>query len=452
MSIDAKEKIKVYIIGDKIELINDKVKFVHISDYHDLVLPEPSICILSLPPAQQNEALQWLHKNQSIWHSQLYILQESNLSPYLSDGILDPDALVDNWYIHQSKYALINEEPLDKLLGWLWLDSKRRLIPLCQSDRQDLYHYPLADCYLTEGSNPYAYFQLEEKHGYLELEKTIDKIRLCVNCHSGHLNYIETCPECKNTNIEEMASLHCFTCGHISDEKDFIQQDKLACPNCLTQLRHIGVDYDRPLERYKCGDCNALFPEAVVRARCLSCSLVNDLNRLIARKISQYKAGEQVKNLMMYGRRPLQQELAIDGLIDKKSFHNLLVWVNKLAIRHDQEHLLMSVRLTGIDDYFQQNGEIKRLQLIDEISKRFNDMLRDTDICCHYNSEIILLLMPMTSIDSSPIIKEKINNIANAIDSDLISLNVYLSKLPDNLLNTNASSWLDTLIKESNDE
>nr|WP_309294963.1 hypothetical protein [Aeromonas caviae] len=26
----------------------------------------------------------------------------------------------------------------------------------------------------------------------------------------------------------------------------------LLCPNCFSRLRHIGSDYDRPLENYRC--------------------------------------------------------------------------------------------------------------------------------------------------------------------------------------------------------
>lgn len=452
MNTNINSRVHGYIIGDDIPIDNKEGQFIHVNDYEELTLSEPSICILSLSPVAQNKALLHLHSKQSIWNCQVYVLQESTLSPYLSDGILEPNKIVDKWEIHQEKLALIKEEPLDKLLAWLWLGSQRRLAPLCQSERQDLYYYPLMQCYSGEDNSPYTYFQLEEKRGYLEREKTIDKVRLCSYCHSGHLNYIETCPDCKSTNIEEMVSLHCFTCGHIAEESQFTQQDKLSCPNCLTQLRHIGVDYDRPLERYQCEECKLLFSESVVRARCLSCSLVNETNELIARKINQFRVGEQVKSLMMYGRRPLVQELKLNGLIDQKSFHNLLSWVNKLAIRHQQSHLLLGVKLSGIEAYSQQFGEIKRLQLIEEISNHFNRLLRDTDICCHYSSEIMLLLMPMTPIDSYSIIESKIAKIANDIESELITLNVYLWQLPSTSLSDNAPTWLAQLIKGNSHE
>ena len=131
-------------------------------------------------------------------------------------------------------------------------------------------------------------------------------------------------------------------------------------------------------------------------------------------------------------------------MIDKTSFHNLLVWINKLALRHEQSHVLLGVKVSGIENYTHQFGEIKRLQLIDTISNNFNGILRDTDICCQYDNEILLLLMPMTPTDSSPIIEHKIKGIADRIESELIDLNVYIWSLPDKQLHNNASGWLAT--------
>ncbi|MCE7574585.1 hypothetical protein ACTFQF_17245 [Aliivibrio fischeri] len=151
---------------------------------------------------------------------------------------------------------------------------------------------------------------------------------------------------------------------------------------------------------------------------------------------------------MMYGCRPIEQALSLNGLIDQNSFHNLLVWINKLAIRHEQHHLLLGVQLSGIDSYSKEFGEIKRIQLIDEISSHFNGLLRDTDICCQYNSELMLLLMPMTPRSSHKIIEDKIANIASDIESELVTLHLYIWELPAPSLSNSASVWLADLLKD----
>lgn len=444
MNSKVNNEVLIYVVGNDIPINKNEINFVYVNSIEELALETPAICILSLSPKDQNNALLYLHAHLPIWNGLLYVLQESLLSPYLSDGIWNPFNYQDRWVLHQEKLALIQKEPADKLLAWLWLAPHRRLSPICQSDQQAIYNYPLFNCYSKVEDSPYHYFQLAEKMGYVEKGKTLDKIRLCPSCNSGHLNYIETCPACKSTNIDEIISLHCFTCGHIDKEESFTKKEKLECSNCFTKLRHIGVDYDRPLERYHCGDCHLSFSESVVRVRCLSCFVVNEVNDLVVRPIHEFKIGEQVGNLMMYGRRAVEQELTLNGLIDKTSFHNLLVWINKLALRHEQSHVLLGVKVSGIENYTHQFGEIKRLQLIDTISNNFNGILRDTDICCQYDNEILLLLMPMTPTDSSPIIEHKIKGIADSIESELIDLNVYIWSLPDKQLHNNASGWLAT--------
>ena len=139
---------------------------------------------------------------------------------------------------------------------------------------------------------------------------------------------------------------------------------------------------------------------------------------------------------------PCNQELSLNGLIDGDSFHNLLVWINKLAIRHKHTHILLGIKLSGIELYSNKFGEIKLLQLINQISNDLNDILRDTDICCQYRSDMILLLMPMTPIDSLSVLQKKVEMIANKIESELVILNVHIWPLPDMSLNNEASLWL----------
>ncbi len=442
MSIEIENIVPVYVIGDSKLIYGSGIDVIHIENIEELFVHKPAICVLSLPVEEQDKALEYLHSKLLIWNWYVYVLDTSSLSDSLSDGLWIPTNVIEQWKLHQAKLSLIKEEPIDKLLAWLWLGNNRRLTPFCDSRRQELYYYPLVSCYAGDESNSNNYLQLETKRGYLNKELTVDRIRLCPTCHSGHQNYIETCPSCKSVDIEEVVSLHCFTCGHVGKQDQFTHRGKLECPTCLTQLRHIGVDYDRPLENYKCLDCDHTFSESIARVRCLSCSDSNEIDDLITRHISTFKAGEQVKNLMMYGHHSLNQELSLNGLIDGDSFHNLLVWINKLAIRHKHTHILLGIKLSGIELYSNKFGEIKLLQLINQISNDLNDILRDTDICCQYRSDMILLLMPMTPIDSLSVLQKKVEMIANKIESELVILNVHIWPLPDMSLNNEASLWL----------
>lgn len=441
MNVKSANYLPVYFVGSGKPIKELGIHAIHIQNVEELPVSEPTICILALVGEEQDHALSYLHASSVVWNGLVYVLENSRLSDYLSDGIWSASH-IEHWHLHQTKLALIKEEPSDKLLAWLWLGHHRRLKPFCDSSKPTLYSYPLLDCYFGEEQTPYNYLHQEKEKGYLDKESTVDRIRQCPACHSGHQNYIETCPSCKSTDIEEMLSLHCFTCGHVAKQEQFTRRGKLECPTCLTQLRHIGVDYDRPLENYKCLDCDLHFSESIVRVRCLSCCSNNEVNDLIMRRIDAFKAGEEVKHLMVTGRRRNTNQLVLDGLVDDNSFHYVLVWINKLAIRHQQQHIVLGMKLSGVELFSQQYGELKLLQLMDKIAGGLNAMLRDTDICCQYRTDMVLILMPMTDVDSLPVLESKVQQIGNKIESELITLDVHVWPLPDSDLNDRASQWL----------
>ncbi|MFD2883408.1 hypothetical protein ACFS4T_13870 [Pseudomonas lini] len=122
------------------------------------------------------------------------------------------------------------------------------------------YRYPLLEALAdAEQVNPFVWLSLMVQHDWLEEGVLVDRVRLCSDCGSGRLNYIDVCAECQAMDISRQPSLHCFTCGHVGHQESFLKDGLLLCPNCLNRLRHIGSDYDRPLENYRCRSCQAFF-------------------------------------------------------------------------------------------------------------------------------------------------------------------------------------------------
>lgn len=165
-------------------------------------------------------------------------------------------------------------------LAWYsWPRAHFRLLPRWQAGCRQGYSYPLLDCLLgseSAGSLP----QLVSER-LLQSEQLVDRVRLCNRCHSAHLNFVDVCPECAHIALEAKPAVHCFTCGHVDDQDAFMQQGALRCPKCVTTLRHIGVDYDRPLEKYLCLSCHARFMEAAVLARCHECGQASKPDDLV---------------------------------------------------------------------------------------------------------------------------------------------------------------------------
>ncbi len=419
------------------------------SGFDQLNDQDSALFYIHLGATQQDEFLEFLHQQPNGWRNLIYTSSESTFSQALSDGKL-PQNWLDKWQAHGALLEKITTTPTDTLLAWLWLNKKRRLSPVCDGSKPSLYYYPLIRSYFQEENEPYGYLNIESKQGYLEQLDSVDRIRQCPSCHSGHQNYIETCPACNSTDIKESISLHCFTCGHVDDQGTFTRQGRLECPNCLTQLRHIGVDYDRPLESFRCQSCDHYFAESVTRARCLSCKALNETSKLIKREIYTYKAGERVRSLMLYGKRATMPTLSLNGLVDANYYHSLVSWLNMVALRHKHSHLMIVLTFKGLETFYEEQGEFKMLQLTEQLTERLNGILRTTDICCQYSSDLLFLLMPHTPSSAVEIVQNKIAKLAEYIEYD-ITLNVHFWPIPDETMDKNTELWITQKLAQLNE-
>ncbi|MGF1793691.1 diguanylate cyclase [Photobacterium profundum] len=447
-----KSQPDIYVFGAYNEVVTpEQCAVIPARCIDDLPSNTSGVIIIGLNNDAQDALLMQLHSSKQFGLWQIFVQQPTVLSSHLSDGLWSAVHELEQWHYHQQRLAMITGTAFDPMIAWLWLNPERRLLAKPQSDLSLLYRYPLLECYYSNSEAPYGYLQSQVSKGYLQPDKLIDKIRQCPACHSGHLNYLETCPACFSPDIEERISLHCFTCGHVSAQDNFIRRGQLECPNCLTQIRHIGVDYDRPLETFHCNGCKHAFVEATTKVRCLDCLTLNDINILIPRKIYTYQLGIQATHTIRYGQALAVPELTLNGKVDVGYFHSLLVWINKLAQRHQQSHLILGMHLPGLKDYAYRYGEVQMFSLTEQISERLNGLMRDTDICCQYRPDLMLLLMPMTSNSSLPVLQNKIVQLADVIEESEFSLEIYAWSLPDSSLNDDAPFWLQQCLQELND-
>ena len=114
----------------------------------------------------------------------------------------------------------------------------------------------------------------------------------------------------------------------VDDQDSFMQQGTLRCPKCVTTLRHIGVDYDRPLEKYRCLSCNARFIEATVLARCYECGQSSKPDDLVMTPIHEYRIGKLTHHIAREGSQRLHLPLAWGAPMAIEHFPWLLQWSN----------------------------------------------------------------------------------------------------------------------------
>lgn len=383
------------------------------------------------------------------WSWCVFTTLKTEFAKCVASHFFDEKNALDLWGKIKSKIHGISDlNSIPPLIGWLGMDSRRSILPLKDIYTSSLYCYPIVECFYPDLQSTYNYVLAESKHGVINAKTLVDRIRVCTHCHGGHLNYVEVCPSCNDIDIDTQSSLHCFTCGYVGDQQHFLRRGKLECPKCFTLLRHIGVDYDRPLENYTCNSCSQHFVEAKTICQCLTCSTKNAPDKLIVRKIYQFMLGEQGEYIYQHGKTTQAPELSIKGKVDIGFFKNLLLWVNKVALRHKDSHLLLALHLPSFKKYNQQYGESKLFALIEQITLRLSGMFRDTDICCQYKQDVLLVLMPKTPEASLPALKQKLTHLSGLIEDDGFELNVFAWGLPDQSINDAVDLWIENLIGE----
>ncbi|MGL4476325.1 MAG: hypothetical protein ACRCT7_18035, partial [Shewanella sp.] len=271
-----------------------------------------------------------------------------------------------------------------------------------------VYYYPLFDAWGINIIDSFALLAQLQSKGWLESTRLESRIRCCPSCQSARLNYIDVCPRCFGIEINLRASLHCFNCGHIGEQSSFRESGMLACPNCLTQLRHIGVDYDRPIETHSCHHCQHLFVDAKVQAQCLECGTTCELSDLIVRNVRHYHLTQTGRLLVIQG--ALDQLFADNSsnIMDTNQFYWLVKWQNDLAKRHNLEHAIISMKLLNLQEIVSSKVSFDQLQ---EFQQRLSSVVRGTDACSQFTEEGLLLFLPFISPDEIQHVFQKLTDL-----------------------------------------
>ncbi|WP_038869304.1 TackOD1 domain-containing metal-binding protein [Vibrio jasicida] len=441
------DKEKFYWIGDEpteYELGN----VTYIDDINELPLGMGGMLCINVSESKLvDELLKVFYQQAERWSWVVYTTIETPYSQCVTDGVFDLATSFKAWQSLQRRLeAVPYVERIDSLIGWLGVNRNRRLIALKNLDSPSIYTYPLIDAFYPDIYSTYRYVLSEQARNILESEQLQDRIRVCTHCNSGHLNYVEVCPQCSSIDIESQSSLHCFTCGHVGEQLSFQRRGKLECPKCLTQLRHIGVDYDRPLENHVCNQCSNLFVEAATMSHCLSCEEKMKLDDLVVRKLYQYRLGEAGEYIFQHGMSSQAPELSIKGKVEVSFFQNLLVWQNKVAMRHKEQHLLLGLHLPSLDEYGKQHGDAKLFSLMDQLTRRLSEIFRDTDICCQFKQDVLLVLMPNTKTSSLSVLQDKLSILGSQIEDEEFELNVLSWALPQASIGDGVALWLETIV------
>lgn len=295
-----------------------------------------------------------------------------------------------------------NEAELDydeRLLYHLFLREHSELTPVRDRQAARLYRYPLADALSGSTEDVDDWLAALTRRRLIEPAKLVDRTRHCRACGSAHLHYIDLCPQCESIEIRKSPSLHCFTCGHVGAQENFLAGEVMRCPKCSTTLRHIGVDYDRPLTQYACGRCHHVFIEPAVFARCLDCDTNSDPGQLEVNQVTSLRLTVQGRAALRAGQtQEFFAALDIPNYVAPNFFRHLVDWALVSQQRHpDLEFILVLVEFTNVREMIGSYGGAQVYQLLDEVSRRLRGQLRHSDVTTRTTEERLWMFLPFTT-------------------------------------------------------
>ncbi len=150
------------------------------------------------------------------------------------------------------------------------------------------YSYPLAQSLLNGSSGSETEVMEGLERSLLLKWELEDKVNLCPYCQHFQINFREICPECRSLEVKEEATIHHFRCACVARETDFREGPVLRCPKCRKELRHIGVDYDKPTEDLWCASCGSNFYETQVQCFCINCGKIFPPEETLLKYIKKY--------------------------------------------------------------------------------------------------------------------------------------------------------------------
>lgn len=303
------------------------------------------------------------------------------------------------------RYEQLNDLKLDdtyhQALKYLFIYPSGALTPIPGVFGPQLYAYFLQLLFRIDYSIINSIINELIELNLIVDKKYIDNCFCCSLCQSELLKFSENCPHCNSSNIIESKFIHCFKCGYVANETEFIVPDGLRCNNCRTKLKLIGDDYDHPLESSKCLNCQEIFIEGNSSALCISCGhLANDINKLPKHIYHAYqiKTGNDGKFLSYIKGETLY---LFDKLnyAHKDYFLQMLEWLIRLYKRHSDEHFNLIVLELDL-----KNDDLD----LRKLAQTFKMTLRTTDLYCHSGLGTVLFLFPKSSVIDGDIIQEKL--------------------------------------------
>ncbi|WP_163834114.1 TackOD1 domain-containing metal-binding protein [Spartinivicinus ruber] len=312
--------------------------------------------------------------------------------------------------------------------SYLYVNNGMNIAPERNLSHPTLFTYPILDCFFENQSQNKVIDELSKLKVIQPLE-LVERLRLCPNCDDAHLNYVDQCPQCHSIDISTEVSIHCFICGHVDNQDHFVNRCGLKCPNCLHKLKHIGTDYDRPIENLRCAQCSNYFVDGEVVAKCMVCDRKHTPENLELRSIYSLSAGSNIEKIL-FSEDLTEQTAQLGEVVGFKHFTWQLDWALKLASRGLFFASLVKLQFDRHNDDLQKFDKNKELRFKEAFINRLAKQFRVTDIITQKDELTYYILLPCTTDELLKIVLERIHTFVDSIvDEESKYLDIKVSVL-----------------------
>lgn len=278
------------------------------------------------------------------------------------------------------------DENKDRLLVKIfrYLISRKQSLNAFNSRLSSIgYAYSLVEDMSIESDPLHIIKHLNEcAHQAYFTKQVVDKINICYDCQGSYLNFGECCTKCNSLDLKSEELVHHFRCAYVGPQSDFVKNEKLICPKCDHQLKHIGIDYDKPSEIHTCRSCNHSSQETKMKAKCVDCRKENELDQLVTIEISDYKITEKARALASQSNKVNSFKPMVENE------HSVLVNIGAFQLIKSHEkrkdkrpeidsfHMVISVD----NNLLSQLNSGLQLSLLEELSTIIKPYLLDNDL------------------------------------------------------------------------
>lgn len=250
--------------------------------------------------------------------------------------------------------------------------------------------------------------------------RPFDMLHMCGHCDSSRLHVREECTACRSGNLRSESLVHHYRCAHQGPAEAFERPNGgLICPKCSHELRHYGVDYDRPAEIHRCGDCGQITDEPAVGFICMDCGKRTDAAQAGRRSWFHYALTPQGVAALRNGALPARSlggALArIAGTCSLRDFRMMATFMQANAERYRRPLTAAILDFANHDALLEKLGGGGMNRLLSMLAEIIARTLRTTDIVALSGSRLFVLFSETAPAD----VRRATGRMRERIDSTL---------------------------------